>query len=386
METLAQIPTSPLMSRKRSTFFDQPRARADSEASQSGLAHISDGHLRHTSRDGYQKTINQDFDEQPVPTQSTTRVTVATTATPRKSSASGMSKPSAVKARPTLTSATQAESTSRNATTPMKSYEGLKPKPKAKIAAARPSNQKAVAAPSDPETTLDQPSSSAWNGSIAPLTPSKPADSESVDVAGSASRKSSVALRDQIARAKAARRAAVKQTAEQRHSPTDNTTPIVPSDDGFDFGVASLDPFNEGKRGDPGKKVLQQRIRAARTSGKLNIAALGLKEIPNEVMKIYDPETVGSGNWAESVDLTRMVAADNELETLGEQFFPDDDGSNHNEDDDAPGNIFGGLETMDLHNNLLVSVPVGLRQLSHLTSLNLVSCSSSPLWRGSNPF
>lgn len=146
---------------------------------------------------------------------------------------------------------------------------------------------------------------------------------------------------------------------------------IVPSDDGFDFGTIHADPFNLRKGENPRQKVLQQKVSAARASGRLNIAALDLKEIPVEVMKMYDFESVGAGeSWAESVDLTRFVAADNELETLDDFIFPDSEPGKP--EDDSQGNIFGGLETLDMHGNLLVGVPLGFRRLTHLTSLNLV--------------
>jgi hypothetical protein len=82
-----------------------------------------------------------------------------------------------------------------------------------------------------------------------------------------------------------------------------------------------------------------------------------------------------NGSWAESVDLTRFIAADNNLESLGEDVFPDVDPQEYQEDDDAKGNQFRGLETLDLHGNMLKAVPPGLRRLQMLTSLNLVSAA-----------
>lgn len=144
---------------------------------------------------------------------------------------------------------------------------------------------------------------------------------------------------------------------------------------GMDFGIEDHpDPFGQNK-GDVGTKVLQQRIAAGRTTGRLNIAALGLKEMPAEVLEMYNLSSMGSGggSWAESVDLTRLVAADNEFETLDDVLFPDaiPDSFDMDDDDDAPPNIFGGLETMDLHGNKLAAVPIGFRRLTQLTSLNL---------------
>lgn len=154
-------------------------------------------------------------------------------------------------------------------------------------------------------------------------------------------------------------------------------SPVVPTDNTFDFGLAD-DPFNLKRDNNSTTKVLQSRVASARTSGRLNIAAMGLKEIPTEVLNMYSLESIGmhDGSWAESIDLTRFVAADNELEMIDEALFPDVDPEDLAEEDDAPISIFGGLETLDLHGNMLISLPAGLKRLSLLTALNLV-CDSS---------
>lgn len=151
---------------------------------------------------------------------------------------------------------------------------------------------------------------------------------------------------------------------------------VIPTET-FDFGLVD-DPFNQNTGQDGGKGLLRKRIDAARTDGRLNIAAMALKEIPDEVMNMYNLESISSqgGSWAESVDLTRFVAADNELERLGEDIFPDVDPRELLEDDDSKGNQFGGLETLDLHGNVLKTVPPGLRRLEMLTTLNLVSATA----------
>jgi hypothetical protein len=183
------------------------------------------------------------------------------------------------------------------------------------------------------------------------------ADSE----AGQSYKKSSAALREQIAKAKAAKRAIA--------SHADAITSSVP-----DFELCT-DPFNQRRDDKSFTKVLKSRLETARTSGRLNIAALGLKEIPSDVLNMYNIEYIGDsgGSWAESVDVTRFVAADNELEMISDAVFPDVDPQELAEAEDGQGNIFAGLETLDLHGNILVSLPMGLRRLSLLTSLNLVS-------------
>jgi hypothetical protein len=136
----------------------------------------------------------------------------------------------------------------------------------------------------------------------------------------------------------------------------------------------SQDPFGQHRESESQTKVIQARTEAARSSGRLNIAALGLHEIPAAVMNMYEFDGSSSSCWAESVDLTRFVAADNEIEMLADSIFPDmEPHEMGEEDDDGKGNIFGGLETLDLHGNVLIALPLGLRRLHLLTSLNLVS-------------
>lgn len=155
------------------------------------------------------------------------------------------------------------------------------------------------------------------------------ADSSESPAAATA-RKSSAALREQIAKAKAAKRAAASQQASMSLDlPEQATTgsgpalksPLIPTDSSFDFGLAGEDdPFNQKRDEGSQKKILHTRLATARTSGRLNIAAMGLLEIPVEVMDMYSFDSAG-GTWAESVDLTRFVAADNELEMISDDIF-----------------------------------------------------------------
>lgn len=200
--------------------------------------------------------------------------------------------------------------------------------------------------------------------------------SESADSASPQSaRKSSSALREQIAKARAAKRAVSSQIASSDPLPEAGPeSSLVPTDNTFDFGLAS-DPFNLRRDDQSQAKILQGRLESARTSGRLNIAAMGLREIPDIVMNMYNLEagSPACASWAESVDLTRFVAADNELEMITDAIFPDVDPQEFANDEDSQGNIFAGLETLDLHGNMLIALPMGLRRLSQLTSLNLVS-------------
>lgn len=155
-------------------------------------------------------------------------------------------------------------------------------------------------------------------------------------------RKSSLALRDQIAKAKAAKRAAAAKQAVSHGPNEEEEVSVIPTGT-FDFGLSD-DPFNQQKTMDSFKGLLRKRIDAARTDGRLNIAGMGFKEIPEEVMNMYNLEAIGKDGsaWAESVDLTRFVAADNELELLSDEVFPDIDPRESMNDEDVKGNQFGG--------------------------------------------
>jgi Leucine-rich repeat (LRR) protein len=131
------------------------------------------------------------------------------------------------------------------------------------------------------------------------------------------------------------------------------------------------DPFAQMYRPEAGKIVLRQRTSAARKSGHLNISALDLKEIPTEVMTMYDFDPDASEDWYECVDLVKFIAADNQLESLPDVAFPDVDLAAVDVTEDVQGSQFGGLEVLDLHGNLLHDLPKGLRRLHRLQSLNL---------------
>ncbi|KAK2017360.1 leucine rich repeat family protein [Colletotrichum eremochloae] len=426
IETLQQLQSSPTLSKKTSTFFDpdgtmRPRSRAGSGHSRPSSSYTSDGSMRPASRHS-RPGSSSGADENPfantqqvassprlppAPAERTPSRRVssirslrapAIKATPQTSpsappSATGI--PVAQSPSPTRTtgiippSKTDAKTMAPRSLKSRASVNGLYKKP------SLPSMSQAssAAAPSPPRKLTPAKS----YGSLRKPTPSKigcpsPATSTGADEE-SAARKSSNALRDQIAKARAAKRAADRQAAEaaaaaaasapdpSAEAPSNPTrTPIVPEDSGFNFDIAvTTDPFNTDdpfntKRSDASQqKVIQQRLATARNSGRLNIAALGLKEIPAEVLKMYDVESMGTydGSWAEAVDLTRFVAADNELETIDDAIFPDVTAEEMAQDEDSNGNIFGGLEAMDLHGNTLISLPMGLRQLPLLTSLNL---------------
>lgn len=166
--------------------------------------------------------------------------------------------------------------------------------------------------------------------------------------------KSSNALRESIAKAKASKKAAAQGNKQ------------ATSGDVFDVP----DPFNQQPK-DSNKGLLRKRVESGRTTGILNIAAMSLTELPEEVMAMYDFDPDSSTDWYESVDLVKVVAADNELAELPDFAFPDVELEEIDLDVNEKGNQFGGLEVLDLHGNLLRSLPMGLRRLHRLHSLNL---------------
>ena len=172
--------------------------------------------------------------------------------------------------------------------------------------------------------------------------------------------KSSTTLRDTIAKAKVARR----EDFQESTTTTTNTSGQPLHDE-----ISSPEPLITF-----GSQSLQKKIDGALTSGVLNLSALNLKSIPQEVLTMYDFKEHSAVSWAETVDLKKLIMADNELEELSgaafpdwsrEQLFADPEKTNH----------FGGLEVLDLHGNNLKGLPVGFRRLEQLSILNLSSNS-----------
>lgn len=189
---------------------------------------------------------------------------------------------------------------------------------------------------------------------------------------------SSNALREQIAKAKEAARRAKTEVVRTSTPPRDAFLPDPNEIATFDFGLD--DPFNQQTKGS--KSLLRKRIDGARVDGRLNIAAMNLKEIPDDVLEMYkyDPNDTTIA-WGEIVDLTSMIAADNELESIPDAMFPDVD-FEAMIDSDEGGPQFGAVQNIDLHGNTLRELPMGLGRLTQLSRLNLVSLQAfcvSPL-------
>ncbi|KAJ9652811.1 hypothetical protein H2198_007941 [Neophaeococcomyces mojaviensis] len=194
--------------------------------------------------------------------------------------------------------------------------------------------------------------------------PTKPAptpnESRKREPSADALNKSSAALRDTIAKAKAARRAELRSSS----TTTDNIGAEWSPDD-----IIPLESFTS-----IGSQSLQKKIDGAFTSGVLNLSALGLKSLPQEVLTMYNFKEDSVIVWSETVDLKKLLIADNELQVLPEAAFPDWSREELLEDPEKS-NQFGGLEVLDLHHNNLIDLPVGIRRLEQLRSLNLSSNS-----------
>ncbi|OAA70629.1 Leucine-rich repeat protein [Cordyceps fumosorosea ARSEF 2679] len=378
METLANIPSSPAMNRKPSSILDQarPRSRSGSVSSRPGSSYNSDGSGRPQSRSSSRPGSRAENDGYPGAYKSALS-TIDGTPEREKHRGPVRTPNSRISMKPSLASASRPLPFDRSPSPDKQSTQTLlksRPAP-AKSLKSKASSNGLFKKPALPAAARNTPGSESgdqsWDGAIAPLTITKTRGNASEDRPGLAHRKSSAALRDQIAKAKAARKASTKLDT------TSNTdfAPISMGSGSIEFDIEEHpDPFGQNKSEPASAKVLQQRIAAGRTTGRLNIAALGLKEMPIEVLNMYNLESMsGGGTWAESVDLTRLVAADNSFETLDDVLFPDvmPTEFDMDNDDDATPNIFGGLETMDLHGNKLAAVPIGFRRLSQLTSLNL---------------
>lgn len=169
--------------------------------------------------------------------------------------------------------------------------------------------------------------------------------------------KSSSVLRATIAEAKAqARRARLQKQNDPSSKPENHLNTSISSGQAHVSGSSSL--------------VLKSRIEAARNSGDLNISAMGLKNIPDVVLHMYDFDPSTAVDWSASVDLVKLIAADNEMTELRDDAFPDWSTSEM-EQDDSKCIQFGGLKKLDFHGNLLRTLPLGLRRLERLSILNL---------------
>jgi hypothetical protein len=370
METLQNIPSSPAMRKRGSSFFttDSPMRPTSSGTLNSRPGSSSDGSMRPPSRSvssrpssraGFASAVPVDFRastntfrppqvalQTPAPLKRPATKSLKTPTNTRNNAEPTdtlQESPSLVKSVGELPTVRSGSKTlSSRPLKPRASVNGLFRKPS--MPALDQSNEldRIGYVPKKKSATLSNTSSEAASST------SKSSKATSAITSGddqeSTPRKSSLALRDQIAKAKAAKRAATAKQAPPAvpSAETEEEVPVMPTGT-FDFGLSD-DPFNQQMNQNGAKGLLRKRIAAARTDGRLNIAAMGFKEIPEEVMNMYNLESVGTqdGTWAESVDLTRFVAADNELELIADDVFPDVDPQHVADEEDGKGNQFGG--------------------------------------------
>lgn len=104
-------------------------------------------------------------------------------------------------------------------------------------------------------------------------------------------------------------------------------------------------------------------LKAARKSGQLNLSGRGLIEVPQSVWRLNldTPEeakqnvTFGSDDrWWDQADLTKLLLSSNKLEVLSEDV-----------------RLLPGLLVLDVHDNLLRSIPASIGELTQLQKLTL---------------
>ena len=384
IESLSQLPSSPANGkgrRRRSSFFNQDNTMPPPLRPASAMSNKSNG-SRPTTSDGTFSRLPATPSKPSAPSSRLSmtvpgkRTVSAAAATPSTtpSRISSISRPTTAIKKPALVPTQNIQTPSKPA--PLSNSKILASRtPKARASVAGTFGQAisppgAVAATSPPpqaSATRKVPSSSAaLRNSIAQAKAARKQEvTESPNGTPKKSENSSNALREQIAKA---REAAKRNKAGPVRADTPPKDAIIPDPDeiaGFDFGLG--DPFSQNSKG--GQSVLRKRVDGARTTGRLNIAGMQLTEMPDEVLRMYDP-TDSTVAWGEIVDVTTIVAADNELETLPDSMFPDVSVEDFIDSDDA-GPQFGGVQSLDFHGNLLRELPMGLRRLAELTKLNL---------------
>ncbi|KAJ4993978.1 leucine Rich Repeat family protein [Stagonosporopsis vannaccii] len=381
VESLAMLPSSPAHGtarRRRSSFFNQDSAMPPPLRPASAMSNKRTGSRPSTSdgaADGLPTTPSKPSASSSrmsmtVPGKRSVSATIATpTTTPSR--ISSISRPTTAIRKPALAPTHNTQTPSKPA--PLSASKGAASRtPKARPPVAGTFGQAisppgTAPAPSPPGTARKAQSSSlALRNSIAQA---KAARKQEVAESSSATPKkaenSSNALREQIAKA---REAAKRSKPAPVRADTPPKDAIIPDPDeiaSFDFGLD--DPFNQNAKG--GQSVLRKRVDGARTTGRLNIAGMQLTEMPDEVLRMYDPNDTTVA-WGEIVDVTTIVAADNEFTMLPDSMFPDVDMNDDINSDDA-GPQFGGVQSLDFHGNLLQDLPMGLCRLAELTKLNL---------------
>ncbi|XP_068948896.1 leucine-rich repeat-containing protein 40-like [Petaurus breviceps papuanus] len=120
--------------------------------------------------------------------------------------------------------------------------------------------------------------------------------------------------------------------------------------------------FRHGS-GDSGPVIPQGLLKAARKSGQLNLSGRELSEVPQTVWRInLDlPEEANqnhsfnsSERWWEQTDLTKLIISNNKLQSLSDDV-----------------RLLPALTILDMHDNLLTSLPCAIGELENLQKLNV---------------
>ncbi|KAJ5373823.1 Leucine rich repeats (2 copies) [Penicillium concentricum] len=391
LETLAQIPSSPASVRRQSSFFNGGSPVRSPSRAPSNVSNVS----RSPSRTSSCAPPSNELYVQPVSKlrlPSKARISTAGSLSPVRGSEGSVS-PSRLKRPSPKHSVAPGDGVHTDMSSPLKKTIPERPignKDTSKPSLIRPLSKaptkpaKSNMGPPErplqvkktrkPQTeqmsTLRSPSTgsryvSASSNMPDDLSPEQQAELEARKVS-----KSSSTLRETIAKAKAARKAMA--AGDKKESLQKQVYQAPPIDAPLDSwaGGDDDDPFSQLPNGS-NSLVMRKRIQTARATGQLNIAAFSLREIPKEVLTMYDYDPENSANWFENVDLVKFNAADNELEQISDATFPDINPEEFDPDSDDRGLQFGGLETLDLHGNILKSLPMGLRRLQNLRTLNL---------------
>ncbi|KAJ4305513.1 hypothetical protein N0V90_001044 [Kalmusia sp. IMI 367209] len=389
IESLSQLPSSPAggKARRRSSFFNNdnsmgPPLRPASALSNGRRPTTSDGTPRATPSTPQRGAPFSQKGSMTAPGKRSVSAAM-TGATPSRISSISRP-PSTIKKQP-LSQVQNLQATPK--TRPLstsKTMVARTPKPRLSLAgtfgqAVSPQATTPVATPSParreqglnktPETARKSlNSSAALREQLAKAKATKRVDVATSSKDPDSKPNSSQALREQIAKAKeAAKRANVTSPPRTNTPPRDAIIPDPAEIASFDFGLE--DPFNQRSKG--GVSLLRKRVDAARADGRLNIAAMGFSEMPSEVLNMYeyDPDAPTVA-WGEVVDLTSIIAADNDIQILPEAMFPDMDYEAAMESEDVVPQ-FGAVQNLDLHGNTFRELPVGLRRLTQLSKLNL---------------
>ncbi|KAJ6168403.1 hypothetical protein N7497_001246 [Penicillium chrysogenum] len=392
LETLAQIPPSPASTRRQSSFFNGGSPVRSPSRAPSNVSNVS----RSPSRASSCAPPSNELYIQPVSKlrlPSEARMSTAGSLSPVRGSEDSVS-PSRLKRPSPRQSITAGDGVLTDVSSPLKNIIPERPignKDTPRSSLIRPPPRKTSTKPAKsnmgpperplqvkktrkPQTeqvsTLRSPSTASRYVSASSSMPDDLSPEQQAEIEARKVSKSSSTLRETIAKAKAARKAMA--AGETKENPGKQVYQAATIDAPLDSwaGGDDDDPFGQLPKGS-NSLVMRKRVQTARATGQLNIAAFCLKEIPKEVLTMYDYDPENSANWFENVDLVKFNAADNELEQISDATFPDIDPEEFDPDSDDRGLQFGGLETLDLHGNILKSLPMGLQRLQNLHTLNL---------------